>query len=127
MNHLSKIKTWVWLTFSFILIALFGTTYFVFTRKVEKYISIQIKVSKNGIDKIMLNSKDMIHVNKESKIRVRYNLEYYNVTIEEIEDKKDGETEITIKEKIPEFSFGTTMNATIIYSSIPVWEKIIEW
>nr|WP_131613548.1 hypothetical protein [Mycoplasma todarodis] len=87
---------------------------------------VKIKVSKNSIDKILMNSQDVILVNKDSKMRIKLMHKYYDVTIEEIEDKKDGKTEVVIKEKIPDFTIGSTLEARIIYSSIPVWEKIIE-
>ncbi len=126
MKHLSKIKSWVWCVFALLLSSLGLTSYFIFTKKIEKYIVVKVQISKTGIDRILMKSQDIFLINKTSKLRLRLKQKYYNVTIEEIEEKDNGEKEITIKEKIPEFSSGLTMEARIIYSTITVWEKIIE-
>ncbi|CAM9145048.1 MAG1140 family protein [Mycoplasma todarodis] len=126
MNHLSKIKNWVWGTFGFILTLLFVATYFVLTNRIEKYVIVKVVVSKTGVDKLLIKSQDMFLINKTKKIRLKSSYKYYDVTIESIEEKENGETELTIKEKVADFTINSTMEARVIYSSIPVWEKILE-
>ncbi|NQZ29009.1 MAG: hypothetical protein HRT98_01345 [Mycoplasmatales bacterium] len=127
MNHLSKIKNWVWVVFGLILFSLFSTTYLVLTKRIEKYVVVKVIVSKVGIDKLLVKSQDMFLIKKSKKIRLKSSYKYYDVTIESIEEQENGETELTIKEKIADFTMNSTMEARVIYSSISVWEKILEW
>ncbi len=88
--------------------------------KIEKYIQVNLIVSKTDIDKLLIKSEDIILINKTSKIRLRFKNRYFDVSIEEIENENNGQTEITLKEKIPELTSGSTLEARIIYSSISV-------
>ena len=55
--------------------------YFVLSMKIEKYIQVNLIVSKTDIDKLLIKSEDLILINKNSKIRLKLKNKYFNVSI----------------------------------------------
>ncbi len=124
MKHLSKIPSYVWLLLTLVFGLIFTISYWVFTMNVENEISTNIIVSKDGSDTLVINAIDSLLIKKKTKLRLRIRNEFYNVTVQSIKNTEDGKVEIYLIESNDEFVPGSTMSAKIIYSSIPVWQKI---
>ncbi|CAM9141364.1 MAG1140 family protein [Mycoplasma marinum] len=125
MKNLSKIPKYVSFLFVSIGCIVILTIFSIGNMNIEEYITTTVIISKNGVNKLLVNASDMMEIKGMKKLRLRVRSSFYDVTVQSVENKENGKVEITLTEENSNFITSSTLEARIIYSSISVWQKII--